>query len=143
MTLLEEICRLYEDYSAEFQQLEENRRLGAGAFGLSGGPRDYPCHQRFAGELERLLRRAESAPPEEADSILDYIWFAPQAREDRQDAVYWMLTAVHGMTAELAGRLSPRRAAQLLERYERRYPRRERLPVQKKVISALKKRAKA
>ena len=106
MTLLEEIRRLYEEYFAEFQQLEQNRRLGAGAFGLSGGPRDYPCHQRFAGDLERLLQRAENIPSDEAAHILDYIWFAPQAREDRQDAVYWMLTAVHGMTAELAGRLS-------------------------------------
>ena len=143
MTLLEEIRRLYEEYFAEFQQLEQNRRLGAGAFGLSGGPRDYPCHQRFAGDLERLLQRAENIPSDEAAHILDYIWFAPQAREDRQDAVYWMLTAVHGMTAELAGRLSSPRAAQLLDRYQRAYPRREQLPVQKKVAAVLKKRAMA
>lgn len=139
---IQEIRERYARYEEEFLQLERNRRAGAGAFGLSGGPRDYPCHEQFAGDMERLLKEASNAYPEEAAEILDYVWFAPLAREERQDAVYWMEIAVHGMTEGLAGRLSPSDAGRLLERYEAAYPRRDRLPVQKKVISALKKRAK-
>lgn len=139
--MLDQIRALYEDYMAEFQQLEENRQLGAGVFGLGNGPRNYPCHERFGRELGLLLKGAgESLPPEEAARVLEYIYFVPQAREGRQDAVYWMLTAVHSMTEELAGRLSPEDAAGLLARYEAAYPRRKRLPAQNKVVTALKKR---
>ena len=52
----EQVRELYEAYFAEFQELEQGRRLGAGAFGLGGGPRDYPCHGQFAKKLERLLK---------------------------------------------------------------------------------------
>lgn len=141
--MLEKIQARYERYAEEFQLLEQNRRAGAGAFGLSGGPRDYPCHEQFAKDMERLLKEASNASPEEASGILDYVWFAPQARGARQDSVYWMQIAVHGMTEELAGRLSISDAYRLLERYEAAYPRHNRLPVQKKVIAALKRRAKS
>ena len=60
----------------------------------------------------------------------------------RNYAVYWMLGAVHGKTMGLISRLTPESAGRLLARYEGAYPRREQLPVQKKVAAALKKRAK-
>lgn len=141
--MLKKIQELYDGYAAEFQQREQKRRVGAGLFGLTDGPRSYACHEQFSKDLEQLLREAEeSAPPEQVEEILEYVYFAPKAREEKQDAVYWMLTAVHGMTEGLAGRLDPAAAARLLERYGEAYPRREQLPVQKKVVSALKKRKK-
>ena len=69
--MLEKIQARYERYAEEFQLLEQNRRAGAGAFGLSGGPRDYPCHEQFAKDMERLLKEASNASPEEASGILD------------------------------------------------------------------------
>lgn len=136
--MLEQVRELYESYTAEFTRLESNRRLGAGMFGLGGGPRDYPCHERFGKDLEKLLRQAASHPAR-AGEILEYVYFASLGR--RKDAVYWMMTAVHGMTLELAGQLSPQEAGRLLARYQEAYPRREWLPVQKKVAAALKARA--
>jgi hypothetical protein len=50
-----------------------------------------------------------------------------------------MLNAVHGLTLGLAERLSPQDAEKLCKLYEKEIPRRKRLPVQKKVMSALKK----
>lgn len=142
--MLEKIRELYERYEAEFQQLERKRRAGAGMFGLTNGPRNYACHEQFAKDLERLLKEAEgTVSPEQAEEILEYIYFTPGTREKRQDAVYWMLTAVHGMTEGLVSRMPSETAAGLLERYEAAYPRRERLPAQKKVAAALKKRAKS
>ena len=139
--MLEQIRELYEGYFAEFQRLEQGRQAGAGMFGLTNGPRNYPCHEQFAKDLERLLRETEETlSPDQAEELLEYILFAPQSRE--RDADYWMLIAVHGMTEGPAGRLDPAAAARLLERYEAVYPRRERLPVQMKAVSVLKKQAK-
>ena len=139
--MLDEVQALYAGYAAEFQEMENNRRGAAGAFGLGGGPRDYPCHQKFAKDLELLLQTAADGAPEEAERILDYIYSAAQARPGRQDAVYWMLTAVHGLTEKLIPRLDASAARRLWERYETAYPRRTRLPAQKKVAAALKKQA--
>lgn len=137
----ERVRELYEAYFAEFQELEQGRRLGAGVFGLGGGPRDYPCHGQFAKKLERLLEELEGTlTPEQAEEVVEYILFAHQARN--RDAVYWMVTAVHGMTAGLIGKLEPAAAAGLASRYERAYPRREQLPAQKKALTALRKRGK-
>lgn len=140
--MLENIRQLYQNYLDEFQHLEKTRRAGAGMFGMSNGPRNYPCHERFGQDLKQLLQKSESVPPEEAAQVLDHIYFSPKIRQENQDAVYWMLTAVHGMTEPLVERLTSEDAAALLERYQAAYPRRELLPAQKKVISALKKRAK-
>lgn len=141
--MVERIRALYEDYAAEFQSLEQKRRAGAGMFGLTDGPRNYACHERFAENLEHLLKEAEeTVPPEQAEEILEYVYLAYQARKERQDAVYWMLGAVHGKTTGLISRLTPESAGRLLARYEGAYPRREQLPVQKRVAAALKKRAK-
>lgn len=137
----EQVQELYEAYFAEFQELEQGRRLGAGAFGLGGGPRDYPCHGQFAKKLERLLKELEGTlSPEQAEEVVEYILFAHQTR--KRDAVYWMLTAVHGMAAGLIGKLNPAAAAGLSVRYEKAYPRRERLPAQMEALTALKKRGK-
>ena len=139
--MVERIQELYREYAAEFQRQEEKRRVGAGMFGLADGPRNYPCHERFARDLESLLKEAEkTAAPEQAEEILACVYFAPQARAERQDAVYWLLTAVHGMTVGLVSRLTPDAAGRLLARYQAAYPRREQLPAQRKAASALKKR---
>ena len=56
--MVERIQELYREYAAEFQRQEEKRRVGAGMFGLADGPRNYPCHERFARDLESLLKEA-------------------------------------------------------------------------------------
>ena len=54
-------------------------------------------------------------------------------------SAFWMLKAVHGLTLDLIGHLSPADAAELLKAYKDTYPRPERLPAQKKVLAALKR----
>ena len=49
---MEEVISLYEAYLEEFYQLERKRKPMEGAFGFGGGPKNYPCHDRFAGDLD-------------------------------------------------------------------------------------------
>lgn len=141
--MFERIQELYEEYVAEFQELEQERRVGAGMFGLTNGPRNYPCHGQFSKDLERLLKEeAANAAAEEAEQVLEYVYLAPQGRK-KQDSVYWMMTAVHSLTEELILRLTPEAAGRLLGQYQDAYPRRTLLPAQKKILSALKDQAAA
>ena len=138
MAGLEEIRRLYGEYLAEAREAEAKLRPLDGVLGFGHKSSDDPCHERFAQELETLLK---SAPAEVIDSgelraMLEYIYRAP--KENREPlAVYWMLTAVHGLTPELAGRLGREDAQALWDEYRAAYPRWDRLPAQKKVLAAL------
>ena len=134
-----ELELLYEDYLDKVDYLEKNRKLGEGIFGLKGGPADNPCHDRFAEDLDGFLTRFSESGPE-TDEILDVlrrIYFAPKQHVNLRTA-YWMLQAVQGMTIGLIELLPKESAGELLKQYCKEYPRWERLPVQQKVIAALK-----
>lgn len=143
MDALEQVRGLYENYQTQFRQLEQTRRPGEGIFGLGMGPRSYPCHGRFAQELEGLLPSIAAQEPGSSQirQLLEYIYAAPLERPEGEDAVYWMLLAVHSLTLGLADRLSPADAQSLLEQYLSAYPRRKRMDAQDKVIAALRRRA--
>ena len=138
MTRLEELARLYGEYLVNAREAEANRGPFDGAFGFGKKGGDDPCYDRFAQELEALLRSVaeEGIDSGELRAMLEYIYRAP--RENREPpAVYWMLLAVHGLTLDLAGQLCREDAGALWGEYRAAYPRRERLPAQKKVLSAL------
>ena len=143
--MLEEVISLYEAYLEEFYQLERKRKPMEGAFGFGGGPKNYPCHDRFAGDLEQLLQEfAEQSPSSgEVGEVLNYIYFTAPECWKAEPAVYWMLMAVHSLTMDLIGLAEPSEAARLYDVYQRVYPRRSRLPSQDKLLALLKKRAKA
>ncbi len=143
--MLEEVTSLYEAYLEEFYRLERNRKPMEGAFGFGGGPQHYPCHNQFAGDLEQLLQTFGSRSPssQEVGPVLQYIYFTAPDRWKAEPSVYWMLMAVHGLTLELVRLTEPSEAAPLYNAYQRVYPRRSRLPVQKKLAVLLKERAGA
>lgn len=138
------ITALYEAYIDAVRTLERSRKPGEGIFGLKNGPAYDPCHDRFAADLEAAIAdyAAEKPSPEEARAVLEHIYTAPSLHRDMKSA-YWMLIAVHGLTPPLVARLSPADAAELHRRYAKAYRRWERLPIQDKVLDALKKRAAA
>ena len=49
---LERIRKLYEGYLKTAEELEKNRKIGDGLFGLGHGPEDDPCHERLEKALE-------------------------------------------------------------------------------------------
>ena len=144
MTYLDELRRLYGEYLARAHEAEANHKPLDGVWGFGQKSSDDPCHDRFALELETLLRSAaeEGTDPGELHAMLSYIYRAP--RENREPlAAYWMLLAVHGLTLDLAGQLRWEDAGALWDEYRTAYPRWERLPAQKKVLAALDAARKA
>ena len=137
---MHELESLYDAYLAEAERVERERKPADGLFGIGKKPSDDPCHDRFVAELEAFLKAFAASEPDSgtARQALAYIYEAPQKHRE-PDSAYWMLLAVHGMTLPLIGRLDAPDAAALREEYTKRYPRRERFPAQKQVLSALKK----
>lgn len=136
-----ELRSLYRRYLDAAAAAERNRKPGEGLLGIGKGPADNPCHDRFAAELEALLDSiAESGPDSGvAKALLEYIYAVPRETAELKSA-YWMLLAVHKLTLPLIAFLDSADAAVLLAEYEKNYPRRLRLPPQKAVLSALRKR---
>ena len=136
--ILARLDSLYEDYLNTVLRLERDRKLGDGIFGIRPGPADDPCHDRFAADLQGLLEELDS---DGADSSLrreamEKIFSAPLQSPDPKSS-YWMLVAVQGLTRVLIPGLTHEDADALAERYEKDYPRRERLPVQADILRLL------
>ena len=56
---MEQINEIYALYDADIQKvedLEKNRKITAGLFGLTKGPEDDPCHDKFAEDMEAALK---------------------------------------------------------------------------------------
>ena len=140
MTDAQTVETLYEEYLKAALQAEASRRPMDGIFGFGKKPADDPCHTAFLDRLTELCACAADAAPEEARRALSVIIEAPE-KHRTPVSVYWTLIAAHGPGAALAGNLLPEDAAALLAAYEKAYPKRTRLPVQKKMADALKKRA--
>ena len=140
-TCLARLEALYRNYIETVRELERNRKIGDGLFGLRPGPEDDPCHDRFAAELDALLRDFAAASPgsEDCAAVLRYLFTAPEAWRELKSA-YWMLIAVQGLGAGLIERLNAADAGELEALYAARWPRRERLPVQTQILKQLQRR---
>ena len=137
---IQDLCA---SYIARAEQLERDRKPGDGLLGMSGGPKDDPCHDQFAADLEQLFRDMNAQTPSSAEvrEALAYVYRAPLEHPEPL-TVYWMLQAVHVFTIEPIALLSAEDARALRDDYQRSYRRWERLPAQKKVLSALERAAK-
>lgn len=141
----EEIIRLYEAYIKEFQQQDKTRKPFEGVFGFRGGPQDYPCHEKFMQDLDEALKRQQSQNPSSIQTagVLRYIYCEAPVRWESEGTAYWMLIAAQSLTLEMIANLGAADAQALCGEYEKQYPRRQRLPVQDKILKALKARSKA
>lgn len=133
-----ELRELYEEYIGQVGRLESERKPVDGLFGMGKRVSDDPCHDAFTERLKEYLEEleAEAPPSSELAEILGYIYRMP-AEENAPVSTYWVMKAVHGLTADLISRLEPQDAAALYGRYTADHPKRMRFPVQKKVIKAL------
>jgi len=141
---INEIHYLYDEYIKKVQELEQNKKITDGLLGITKGPKDDPCHERFADDLESRLQALESGDPDPEDvySVLEFMYTVPLKYKDNH-MVYWMFLAVHSLALNLTSRLAAEDAERLYEQYGSDYPRWERLPAQKKTLKALKSRISA
>jgi len=139
---LAQLTELYDEYVAKCEKLEQEKKPFAGVLGLTKGPADDPCHERFAQDVGALLERFRAGEPgsEETRELLRFCYEAP-VRHPEPRCAYWMLLAVHALGLDLIERLDAGDAAELYAWYDAAFPRRQRVPVQKKLIERLKKAA--
>lgn len=140
---LSAIKALYDEYISEVEQLERRKKPADGLLGFGKKIADDPCHDRFSERLGKMLEDYAAEKPDTSDirEVLEFIYSIQTEHKDPV-SVYWLLNAVHGFTAELVGMLSREDASALYEFYEKKCPRSERFPVQKKILNALKSAAK-
>ena len=136
--VLDDIRAVYEEYTAQVEKLEGERKAWDGLFGMGKKLSDDPCHDHFYEELEKLLKAfsAEKPPSEEIRRVLGFIYSISCDDEQPENALMPM-NAAHSLTLELAEQLSAEDGAALLEQYKYDYPRSRRFPVHKNVIKAL------
>ena len=139
-TFLTGLRDLYRRYEETVEELERNRKIGEGVFGMKGGPADNPCHDRFAEELRGCFAEFAAGQPDSAQvrGVLDFVYTEPVTYRGPRCA-YWMLLAVQGLTKELIPLLSPADADALAERFEADYRPCDRLPAQNELLTALRK----
>lgn len=137
MSMLESVRALYRDYLEKAEELERNRKPGQGLFGIGTKPADDPCHERFLRELHELLNGSGETESGGLRETLAFIYHAPLEHKEPA-SIYWTLIAAHGATLERIPSLTASDARALAETYAAAYRRWNRLPVQDRVIAALK-----
>lgn len=132
---MKELEQLYGAYLDLVAQLNRNRKLWDGAFGLRGGPADNPCHEKLVRDVEEALADLDPARRPQA---VEYILRQPLEHKD-DPVVYYTLMAAQGATIPYLSQLPVDQAKALRGWFEHTFPRRERMPCQDKVLAALKK----
>ena len=142
MRVPESISAAYAAYLEGMGSAARSRRPVDGLLGLGRDSSTDRCQEEFVSALTAAVERvASGGEPGEARGAAEFMLTFALGHRDA-GAAYWMLLASHVLALPLIELLSPPEARSLLEAYEAGYPRRDRLPAQKKVISALKKCAK-
>ena len=129
----EQFVKQLEEFLEEFRQkVSEYRKSPEEFCQKASDPRNTPDG---SGMSEDGLFDSKAVK-----TVLTAVYASADLHHDMQSA-YWTLIAVHGLTGNLIGLLSPEDAAELLAAYEDSFPRSRRLPAQNKVVSLLKETA--
>ena len=143
MSNLEQLRRIYADYDREALEARQEARPFDGILGLGNDPRRHPCHKHFYAAVQSWVEEFLQAEPdgETAFQAAEEIILAADRRRNNRDT-YWYCYAAQGLAADLLPTLTPERCRELAETYDRLYPKKDRLPVQKALFKQLKKLGK-
>ncbi len=126
-------------YIEELEKAEKNRKPGSGLFGFGQGPGDFPCHTEMDNRVAELA--AEIAEGEaEPDEVAEIVKAVLQAEESRAwpEAARWAVMASQRHVLPLIARISAEDKKEMLAWYEKAYPKRRRMPLQKQILEKLK-----
>ncbi len=132
----------FDDYRTDLANASRRQKVTDGLFGFGHSLKDDACHDRFDERVARAVRGicALEPTPEEAEKAVRMI-LCPAEERFPQETAKWMLRAVERHAAPLIPFLDHLAAAGFLREYACRYPRWDRLPVQKEIFRALKMKA--
>ena len=138
-----QLTEIYEDYILKTGKVLQEASTFAGVWGMGEDPKNHPCHMEFYNAVEAFLKELlqEDHPEETLSAVAGWIIRAPA--DHRDQTVFWYMYAAHGLCTPLIPLLSAAHCAELRDFYDDHYPKMDRMPVQRDLYKALKKRAKA
>ena len=130
-----------ERYEQAMGRVEAGLRPGDGLFGFGNDPKRSPYHMDFYNQVGEVAGRLAGGewPAEEAVEAAEFL--LTMAEQYGRRLTRPMLEAAQGHVLPLVPLLTCEQARALARSYDRRYPRRSRLPIQNKVFQALERRA--
>ena len=128
-------------YRQDLDNYEKKRKPTDGLLGFGHSLKDDSCHERFDERVQQAIGQIcnITPSPEQAERAARLLL----TRDDLPSwplAAQWMLRAIERHSIPLIPFLSEEAAAAFLKEYSARYKRWERLPAQKEVLKALKKK---
>ena len=133
-----ELREILQEYDQAVQKLQQNRKMFDGVFGLGVRPGDAACHEVMDRKVEELCRRAAEEPQHGETAELTGRILRAEASWEGPEYARLALTAIQRHTIPLIPRLNGEEREELRAWYEKRYPRRLRLPVQIRILKLLK-----
>ena len=144
MTSFSDIKAIYEEYMAKVIQLESERKITDGLFGMGKKTSDDPCHDKFADDIKAAVDDFIEGKPDASQvrEVMEHMLRYPA--DNRQPVCsFWMLCAVQAHAEALVPMLAADDAQQLQKMYGKLFPRWDRLPVQQKLYAELGRQKKS
>ena len=140
MNITDETNALIDRFEQAVAEADRTRRPTDGLLGIGQKPGDAPCNAAFDQSVAALFAGLD-APDTPAADLAGAVEALFRADEGRRwpDYARWTLLAAQRYALPLIPRLPAADAGRLRAWYEQKWPRRMRLPLQKQVLSALRK----
>lgn len=139
---LNTLHQLYDDYENEVQQVRKKASAFAGIFGMGDDPRKHPCHEKFYEDVDKWLEEFLNTQPASGQVAQVASFMLERPVQSRGQECYWFMYACIGYLPKLVPLMQKADCAALAELMAKRYPRRERMPVQSQVLKLLQKAGK-
>lgn len=130
---------IMDGYREGLENDRKKRKPLSGLFGFGAGPGDDPCHEILDRQTAQLTEEAQSeqAGPDETAELVGAVLQA-EGNGEWPEYARLALIAIQRHTIPLISGIHPEERAELAAWYEKKYPKRMRLPVQKKILEELK-----
>ena len=138
---LAEIEKAFAQYGQDLENYEKKRKPTDGLFGLGHVLQHDACHDRLDERIEQAVQRLCASGPDAQTAEACVRLLLRENTAGLPQAAQWMLRAIERHSLPLIPFLDSGAAASLSREYAARYKPWDRLPAQKEVLRALKKRA--
>lgn len=138
--MLQQLKERYQQYDDEMVQVRKDASPMDGVFGFGSDPKKHPCHRRFYEDVGKWMQTFLASGPDEAACAEAASFLICEPSRRKETDTYWMTYAAQGWCRELVKSLKPADCKRLQAEMDRLYPRIDRLPAQRELYKALKKR---